>query len=421
MRISIFGTGYVGAVTGICFSEWGHEVIFYDIDDSKLDQIEKGDPPVFEPGLQEILRKNKKNIVVERNPGDAVLTSDVSFICVGTPSREDGSIDLQFIEDVSQEIGKALAQKKDEHTVVVKSTVVPGTIEQVIVPILERESGKKAGEGFHIVSNPEFLREGNAVDDFFHPDRVIIGAENVHAASLIRSLYEPVTCPVMETSVKTAEMIKYVNNAFLATKISFTNEIGNICKKIGIDSYEVFRGVGMDSRINPSFFRSGIGFGGSCLPKDIRALVAFSKKNGVKPLILNAVLETNKNQPGMLVDLLKQYLDLRMKTVGILGLAFKPGTDDVRESRAIPVIRKLREEGARIVAYDPLASDNFRRIFPDITYAPAAQQVLDADAILIITEWPEFEQLDFSGKIVIDGRRIRKARTDARIYQGVCW
>jgi UDPglucose 6-dehydrogenase len=421
MRISIFGTGYVGAVTGICFSEWGHEVIFYDIDDSKLDQIEKGDPPVFEPGLQEILRKNKKNIVVERNPGDAVLTSDVSFICVGTPSREDGSIDLQFIEDVSQEIGKALAQKKDEHTVVVKSTVVPGTIEQVIVPILERESGKKAGEGFHIVSNPEFLREGNAVDDFFHPDRVIIGAENVHAASLIRSLYEPVTCPVMETSVKTAEMIKYVNNAFLATKISFANEIGNICKKIGIDSYEVFRGVGMDSRINPSFFRSGIGFGGSCLPKDIRALVAFSKKNGVKPLILNAVLETNKNQPGMLVDLLKQYLDLRMKTVGILGLAFKPGTDDVRESRAIPVIRKLREEGARIVAYDPLASDNFRRIFPDITYAPAAQQVLDADAILIITEWPEFEQLDFSGKIVIDGRRIRKARTDARIYQGVCW
>jgi len=421
MQISIFGTGYVGAVTGICFSEWGHGIIFYDTDEFKLHQIEERVPPIFEPGLQEILHKNKNRIIVEINPGNAVLASDISFICVGTPSREDGSIDLQFIENVSRDIGTALEKKNTLHTVVVKSTVVPGTTENLIIPILERESGKKSGEGYTIVSNPEFLREGNAVHDFFHPDRVVIGSQDEKSAFIMKDLYYPLSCPVMTTSIKTAEMIKYVSNAFLATKISFANEIGNLCKVNGTDSYEVFQGVGMDSRINPAFFRSGIGFGGSCFPKDVRALIAYANISGTELPILDAVMKTNEDQPDKLIRLLKKHLNIQGKTIGILGLAFKPDTDDIRESRAIPLIQRLLAEEAHVVAYDPLAMDNFRKEFPHITYASTAEEVMKADAILIVTEWPEFEKLNYAGKIVIDGRRVQWAQNKARIYEGVCW
>jgi UDPglucose 6-dehydrogenase len=304
---------------------------------------------------------------------------------------------------------------------VVKSTVIPGTIEHIIIPILEETSGQKAGEGFRVVSNPEFLREGSAVHDFFHPDRIVIGSHDEKAAIILKELYSPLECPKMITSIKTAEMIKYVSNAFLATKISFANEIGNLCKANGTDSYEVFQGVGMDARINPAFFRSGIGFGGSCFPKDVRALIAYAKMSGTELPILDAVMKTNEDQPEKLIRLLKKHLTIQGKTIGILGLAFKPDTDDIRETRAAPVIQRLLAEKAEIVAYDPLAMDNFRKEFPHITYASTAEEVMKADAIMIVTEWPEFEQIDFSGKIVIDGRRIRKARTDARIYEGVCW
>jgi len=421
MQISIFGTGYVGSVTGICLAEWGHQVIFNDIDRSKLDMIEKGHPPVYEPGMGDLLQKNKGHIVTKDSLVQAVRQSELSFICVGTPSNVDGSIDLTYIEQVCSDIGRTIAQKDGIHTVVVKSTVIPGTIEDVVIPALEKYSGKKAGKGFSVVSNPEFLREGNAVHDFFNPDRVVIGSQDKTSGELVKQLYSPVDCPKMMTSLKTSEMIKYVSNAFLATKISFANEIGNLCKVHGIDSYEVFRGVGMDARINPAFFRSGLGFGGSCFPKDIRSLIEFAKMSGTDGSILKAVMETNEDQPKKLIQLLKKYIDIPDKTIGILGLAFKPETDDIRETRAIPVVRALLAEQAKVVAYDPLAMDNFRREFPDITYARTSEEVLMADAILIVTEWPEFDRIDYTGKIVIDGRRVEGAKKTADIYEGVCW
>lgn len=421
MRISIFGTGYVGSVTGICLAHWGHQVIFNDIDTRKLDMIEKGRPPVYEPGLDDLLRKNKGHIATTDNPVQAVQQSEISFICVGTPSNGDGSINLQYVEQVCSDIGQAVARKEGIHTVVVKSTVIPGTTEGVVIPALEKQSGKKAGKGFSVVSNPEFLREGNAVHDFFNPDRVIIGAQDETSGELVKQLYSPVDCPKMITSLKTSEMIKYVSNAFLATKISFANEIGNLCKVHGIDSYEVFQGVGMDARINPAFFRSGIGFGGSCFPKDVLALIEFAKTSGTERNILQAVITTNEDQPKKLVQLLKRHLDIPGKTIGILGLAFKPGTDDIRETRAIPVVRALLDEKAHIIAYDPLAMDNFRREFPGISYARTAEEVLAADAILIVTEWPEFDRIDYTGKTVIDGRRVERAKKTAGMYEGVCW
>jgi len=391
------------------------------MDGSKLDMIEKGHLPVYEPGLGDLLQKNKGHIVTTDSLVQAVRQSELSFICVGTPSNVDGSIDLTYIEQVCSDIGRTIAQKDGIHTVVVKSTVIPGTIEDVVIPALEKYSGKKAGKGFSVVSNPEFLREGNAVHDFFNPDRVVIGSQDKTSGELMKQLYSPVDCPKMMTSLKTSEMIKYVSNAFLATKISFANEIGNLCKVHGIDSYEVFRGVGMDARINPAFFRSGLGFGGSCFPKDIRALIEFAKMSGTDGSILKAVMETNEDQPKKLIQLLKKYIDIPDKTIGILGLAFKPETDDIRETRAIPVIRALLAEQAKVVAYDPLAMDNFRREFPDITYARTSEEVLMADAILIVTEWPEFDRIDYTGKIVIDGRRVEGAIKTADIYEGVCW
>jgi UDPglucose 6-dehydrogenase len=269
--------------------------------------------------------------------------------------------------------------------------------------------------------NPEFLREGNAVHDFFNPDRIVIGVKDEESKSILEKLYSPFECPKLTTDLKTAEMIKYTSNAFLATKISFANEIGNICKKLGIDSYKVFEGVGLDHRINPEFFRAGIGFGGSCFPKDVRALISKAEELNENPKLLKAVMELNEEQPLKLIELLKKHIpDLGGKTIGVLGLAFKPNTDDVREGRAVPIIRTLLKEGAKVIAYDPKAVKNFKKLFPEIEYT-SAEKVLESDAILIVTEWEEFKNLDYNGKIVIDGRRIEKAKEEARIYEGVCW
>jgi len=299
--------------------------------------------------------------------------------------------------------------------------VLPGITEKVVIPILERESGKKAFVDFGIASNPEFLKEGSAVEDFFHTDRVVIGVNDKKTENMLKDLYSPLKAPIFSTNIRTSEMVKYASNAFLATKISFANEIGNLCKEAGIDSYEVFQGVGLDSRINPSFFRTGIGFGGSCFPKDVRALIAHAQNLGQEPRVLTAVMRTNDDQPGKMVELLKRHMDITGKTIGILGLAFKPDSDDVRETRAIPVINMLLQEGAKIKAFDPVAMDNFRHIIPGITYAQNAEDLLSSDAVLILTEWKDFENLDYHGKVVIDGRRIEKARREAEVYEGVCW
>jgi len=423
MRISIVGSGYVGLVTGIGFAELGNEVIFVDIDRAKIESINSLKPPIYEAGLEELMKKNSGKFYATDDYLKAIANSEITFICVGTPSKDDGSIDLRYIESASKEIGKALANKDDFHVVVVKSTVVPGTTEGVVKPIIEKESGKRAFEDFGLAMNPEFLREGNAVHDFFNPDRIVVGVKDDKTRSILEELYSSFGCPKMSTDIKTAEMIKYTANAFLATKISFANEIGNICKKLGIDVYEVFRGVGLDHRINPAFFRAGIGFGGSCFPKDVKALIRRAEELGEEPKILKAVIEVNERQPLKLIELLKKHVpDLANRKIGVLGLAFKPDTDDVRESRAVPIVEALLKEGAEVIAYDPKAMDNFAKMFPQIEYANSAEDVIaKSDAVLIVTEWKEFEKLDYSGKIVIDGRRIEKAMKEARIYEGVCW
>jgi UDPglucose 6-dehydrogenase len=421
MRISIIGTGYIGSVTGACFAEMGHNVIFVGRNRKNLDLIDAGKSPIFEPGLEGLFLKNKKRITTTTDIATAVNETELTFICVGTPPRNDGSSDLSQIDTVSHSIGKALRSNKKWHTIVTKSTVLPGTIESLIIPILEKESGKKAFVDFGIASNPEFLKEGTAVEDFFKTDRVVIGIQDEKTGQLLQKLYKPLHVPIFSTTLRTSEMIKFASNAFLATKISFANEVGNICKELGIDSLAVFEGVGLDSRINQKFFRTGIGFGGSCFPKDVNALIAHAKSLGIKSKVLNSVMAINDDQPKRMIALLKKHLNPKGHTIGILGLAFKPDTDDIRESRAILIIDMLIKAGARVKAYDPIAMDNFREQYPDIMYASSASEILDADAVLITTEWKEFESLDYHGKLVIDGRRIEKARKEAAVYEGMCW
>ncbi|MDN7013865.1 UDP-glucose/GDP-mannose dehydrogenase family protein [Methanoculleus sp. FWC-SCC3] len=422
MKISIIGCGYVGTVTGVCFASFGHDIVFYDIDQKKLDLLARGESPIYEPSLEDLIRKNRQRLVTTSDLTAAVRDTDITFICVGTPSRDDGSIDLTYILSAGATIGKALRETPDFHPIIVKSTVFPGSTEGPIRSALEEASGKQAFVDFGLGSNPEFLREGNAVHDFCVPDRIILGAKDARTMRALGDLYTTFTCPKIETSIRTAEMIKYTSNAFLATKISFANEIGNLAKKLGIDAEEVFAGVGLDNRIGPAFFRTGIGFGGSCFPKDVRALIAGAGDHHENLQILHAALRVNEDQPLKLVRLLQAHIpDLKGRRIGILGLAFKPDTDDIRESRAIPVIRALLDAGAVVVAYDPLAMESFSKIFPEIEYASSAQAVLAADAILITTEWEEFERLNYSGTTVIDGRRIAAASKTADIYEGVCW
>ncbi|MCK4901749.1 MAG: UDP-glucose/GDP-mannose dehydrogenase family protein [Thermoplasmatales archaeon] len=420
--ICIVGLGYVGAVTGACFAELGNHIIFVDIDEKKIKAVNSGRSPIFEPGIDELIKKNKGKIFGTQNFNEAFLQSNIIFICVGTPSKKEGSINLDQVVSVCNKIGVELRHKKGFPIIVVKSTVLPGTTQNLIKSIMEKKSEKKAFKDFGLASNPEFLREGNAVKDFLEADIILIGAEDQRTKKLLEDLYLPLaSSKKIITDIKTAEMIKYANNAFLATKISFSNEIGNICKELGIDTYEVFKAVGLDHRINPAFFRAGIGFGGSCFPKDVQALIKKSEELGQDPKILKSVIAVNDEQPEKMIDLLKNHIQLKGKKIGILGLAFKPETDDIRESRATPVVDMLIKNGSNIIAYDPMAIDNFKKIFPQIDYAKSPDKILDSDAILILTEWKEFENLNYTGKIVIDGRRINKAKKEAEIYEGVCW
>lgn len=422
MKISIIGCGYVGAVTGAGFAELGHEIIFVDVDQKKIDSINSGISPIFEQGLQELILRNRGLITATSDIEDAINKTEISFICVGTPSNADGSINLSYIESAARSIGNSLKNKKNFHSVIVKSTVIPGTTENVSHNIIQKYSGKKMYVDFGIGMMPEFLKEGTAVNDFFKPDRIVIGSQDPGTKAQLNSLISQFSCPKLFTNIKTAEMIKYISNAFLATKISFANQVGNLCKSVGIDSYEVFNGVGLDSRINPDFFRCGIGFGGSCFPKDVEAIINFADQRGIDLNILKAVMSVNASQPLRIIDILKKYYpDLHGISIGVLGLAFKPDTDDIRDSRSIPIITQLVKEGANIVAYDPEAMNSFKKIFPRLNYVKTAEMALNTDVILILTEWKEFESLDYSGKIVIDGRRLLAIRKTAATYEGVCW
>jgi len=415
VKVCVIGAGYVGLVAAACLAKLGNQVILVDNDDSKVEAINGRAFPVVEEGLEELL--NQVHIEVTSDMQKAI-DSEAIFICVGTPSDDDGSVSLKQMSEASQEISTVLKRKEEYCLVVVKSTVAPGTTEELIIPILEK-SRKKIGKEFGVCMSPEFLREGKAVYDFMHPARLIIGEYDQRSGDTLLGLYHSFKAPVMRTGLKTAEMIKLASNAFLATKISFINEIGNICKNLGIDTYEVAEGIGYDDRIGNKFLNAGIGFGGSCLPKDLKGLISKSGQMGYEANLLQEVTNVNNKQALKAIELLRKHIPFKDSSVGVLGLAFKPGTDDVRDSVAIAIVQLLLEAGARIKAYDPLAVENFKKLFPQIEYATTAE-VLNTDAILIVTEWDEFAKLDYRGKVVVDGRRIEKAK-EARIYEGICW
>ena len=423
MKVSIAGSGYVGLITGVTFGMLGHNVILVDVIKEKVDTINKGIAPIYEEGLDDILPKLIKEgkLRATTDMKEAVKETDITFIAVGTPSRDDGSIDLRYVESAASDIGKALKDKDSYHLVVVKSTVVPGTTENIVKRIIERESGKKAGDGFSIAMNPEFLREGVALQDSMHPDRIVLGVMDERAEKTLRELYSGIDAPVLVTTPTTAEMIKYTSNSFLAMKISFANEIANICDELGIDVYEVMKGVGMDHRISPHFLNAGAGFGGSCFPKDVKALVSVAKEHGYEPVLLKDVLEINERQPLRMIGIAERFLgDLKGIKVAVLGLSFKPNTDDIRESRAIPLVKELVKRGAHVIGYDPKAMENFRKLFPDIEYAESAEEALKkADICMIQTDWDEFRDINYGGfglKLIVDGRRTLKKEIGAPYF-----
>jgi len=411
--ISVIGLGVVGLTTAVGFALKGHSVIGIDVTPEKVMGIADGINPTYEKGLGEALKKVK---LATSTDFEQVLNSDVSFLCVGTPGNADGSINSRPMQEAAEQLAEQLKGKKSPHLVVVRSTVVPGTTEGKIIPLF------KDMPEVRVCVNPEFLREGTALEDFMAPNRIIIGEDSRRQGDMLLGLYNGTadSSHILRTNFRTAEMIKYTSNAFLATKISFINEIGNICKKLGIDVYEVAKGMGYDKRIGKDFLRAGIGFGGFCLPKDTAALVMHAKEAGYTPRILQEVLQLNKEQPLQMLELLKIHIpSLKDKVIGILGLSFKPNSDDTRESKAVPIVEALLKEGARVRAYDPQAIPNFQRLFPQIEYSSAAE-VLASDATLIITEWDQFNYLDYGNSIVIDGRNIEAAKR-ARIYEGICW
>lgn len=421
MRVSVFGLGYVGVVYAVGLAYLGHEVLGYDVDKRKVEAIRSGGLPIYEPGLDDLWRRAKGFFTAVEDPRAAVDRSDLSLVAVGTPSAPDGSADLRYVREAVYTIAEAAKRKGSRHLIVIKSTVPPGT-----TAALRRElegMGYKYGVDFDMAMNPEFLREGSAVEDFLKPDRVVLGVWSEWARDVLTELYRGVEGPVVVTDPTTAEFVKYVSNVFLALKISFANEVGDACKAMGVDSYEVFKIVGMDRRIGPHFFRSGLGFGGSCFPKDTRAWIKFVESLGLEAKIAKAAYEVNEARPLKAVQLLKKHLgDLRGRRVGVLGLAFKPGTDDVRESRGVEVARLLAAEGARVYVHDPVAMANARGVLGDsVVYVEDPQALLDSvEAVVIATEWPQYERLNYKNVIVIDGRRVEKAR-EAKIYEGMTW
>lgn len=420
-NISVIGTGYVGLITGAGLASLGHKVLCVDIDKAKVALINSKKAPIYEKGLDKLLQKIvPKNLKATEDFEKAVINSDFTFISVGTPSKKDGGIILHQVDDVAEQIGKILRKKK-YHVIVIKSTVVPGTAEKII-SIIEKASGKKLGKDFGLASNPEFLREGSALEDFMKPDRIIIGSTDENSRKLLKNLYKKIKAPVLETSFREAEMIKYAANAFLATKLSFINEIGNICKLHNIDTNVVAKGIGMDKRINPYFLRSGIGFGGSCFPKDVSAIIFKASEKGYHPRLLRAVLDVNNYQPLKLMELLEKH-GLKNKKIAVLGLTFKEDTDDIRDSPALSIIKELMMEDAELILYDPMAMEKVKRIFPHLKYAETAQEAANkADIVLLLTEWKEFLNLDYGNKPLIDGKNIFfNSAKRPKNYEGICW
>ncbi len=420
MNISVIGTGYVGLVTGTCFAEMGNNVICVDIDEKKVEDLKKGIIPIYEPGLEKMVLKNHEAGTLDFTTDikDALDKTDICFIAVGTPMGEDGSADLQYVLAVAKSIGENMTH----HMYIIdKSTVPVGTADKVRAKVQETLDAKGSDLTFDVISNPEFLKEGAAVSDFMKPDRVVIGADNEEAFDMMRELYAPFTHSrerFVGMDIKSAEMTKYAANAMLATKISFMNEVANICERVGADVNQVRHGIGSDSRIGYSFIYPGCGYGGSCFPKDVQALAKTSKDFGYEPKLLDAVEAVNYAQKRVVSDkVIKKFgEDLSGKTFAVWGLAFKPDTDDMREASATTIITELTKRGAKIKAYDPKAEHEARTHYlkgnDAVEYVSSKYDALvDADAMLLVTEWKEFRAPDFEemaqrlkNKVIFDGR-----------------
>jgi UDPglucose 6-dehydrogenase len=397
MHIAVIGTGYVGLVTGACFAEFGVDVTCVDIDSTKIARLIAGEMPIYEPGLEQLVTKNVQSgrLRFTTDLKQAVEQALVVFLAVGTPPKGDGSPDLSFVEAAARSVAEHMNGYK---VIVTKSTVPIGTGEYLRKLIRQH---LKSSLSFGIVSNPEFLREGAAINDFMRPDRVVVGSSDDEAVAIMRDLYRPlylIEVPFVVTSLEAAELTKYAANAFLATKISFINEVANLCESIGCDVHDVARAIGMDRRIGSKFLHPGPGFGGSCFPKDTQALASVARQFGRDSMIVDAVIEVNRRQRLAMIPKIEELLgDLKGKTVAILGLAFKPETDDMREAPAIDIISGLLERGATVRAYDPVAMTEAAKVLPEVRFArDEYEAVTDADALVFVTEWNQFRALDMA-------------------------
>jgi UDPglucose 6-dehydrogenase len=411
-QLCVIGTGYVGLVTGACFADLGNQVICMDVDNERISKLKQNIMPIYEPGLEQVVEQNVHagRLSFTTEIGDALKGAEFAFIAVGTPSGDEGEADLQYVRTAAEAIADHV-----EHPIIIvnKSTVPVGTGDWVAEVVTKRRAGKPLD--FHVVSNPEFLREGSAVNDFMIPDRVILGSLEQKATSRVATLYQSLRCPILETDLRTAEMIKYASNAFLATRISYINEIGNICEELGADVLVVAKGMGLDKRIGPAFLDAGLGWGGSCFPKDVKALDHMATMHGSETKLLQAVMDINRNQRRRVVMTLRNQLgSLNDKLIGILGLSFKPNTDDTRDAAALEIIHLLEVEGAKVKAYDPQAMEACRKILKKTTLCKDPYQVAEGvDALVLATEWNEFKQLDFKRihelmkqPIIMDGRNL---------------
>src|SRR6266851_1801523 len=415
-NIAVIGTNYVGLVTAACFAELGNQVVGIDIDPGKVERLGRGQLPIYEPGLEEIVVQNLKagRLRFTLDYVQGLANAQFAFVCVGTPSGIEGEADMTQVKAAAHSLGVHTPSERSM-IVVNKSTMPIGTGDWML-PTLERASNG-SGARFRVVSNPEFLREGSAVDDFRHPDRVVLGGTEPEAIDRVASLYrdlhpEP---PIIQTDIRTAEMIKYASNAFLATKISFINEIASICERLGADVKEVSRGMGLDRRISPEFLEAGVGYGGSCFPKDVKALAHMASMAGAHPQLLRAVMEINRDMRRLVLQKVRSALGtLEDRTIGVLGLAFKPNTDDLRESPAVEIIHLLKSEGARVKAYDPAANEGARSVLPGVELCADAYAVAEgADALILLTQWSEFRRLDLDRirqamkfPLLVDGRNL---------------
>jgi len=422
MKIAIVGTGYVGLVTGTCLAEAGFDVVCVDIDEKKIESLKNGNAPIYEPGIEDLIERNiaKGRLQFTTSLASVIDEVTVVFSAVGTPPDEDGSADLQYVLNVAREVGQYM---KDYKLLVTKSTVPVGTAKKVRAAIQEELDKRQLKLDFDVASNPEFLKEGDAIADFMRPDRIVVGTDSEKAKSLMEKIYKPFVLnshPVIFTDIASAEMIKYAANAMLATRISFMNDIANLCEKVGADVNMIRQGIGSDTRIGSKFLYAGTGYGGSCFPKDVKALIKTADQNGHSLEILKAVEDVNERQKEILFQKLKNYYhgDLSGKTIALLGLAFKPNTDDMREAPALILIDRLTKANCTVKVYDPVAMEEcYRRVGNIVQYCDDIYEALaDADAMLLVTEWSEFRVIDMQKlkklmhkPVILDGRNIYDA------------